>query len=947
MNMSPTPKHVPPLRLLLLAGLSLVASLAFATEPLPLDPAVRTGKLPNGLTYYIQKNIKPEKRVELRLAVNTGSVQEDEDQIGLAHFVEHMCFRGTKRFPNEEVIHYLQSVGAKFGPDINASTSFDETVYQLSIPSDVPETLNKGLAVLEDWAAAVTLDDAMIDKERQVVVEEWRLGRGANQRMMDKFIPVLFKDSKYANRLPIGTKDSIEGASTAAVKRFYRDWYRPDNMAVVVVGDIDPAAMETKIKAEFGALPAATKPRAVARVTVPAHSGTRYSIVSDKENPYNVALLGWTTDPETIRTTDDLRQSLVRDLFVAMLNNRLGELLQQAKPPFLFSQSNYSRLFIRTQDAFQLTVVVPDGGYETGLGAALTETERVRRHGFTAAELERAKKTMLKNLEQAFNERDKTPSDRLVGQYVGHFLDAQPAPGIAYIFPFAQQQVPAITLADLQPLSTRLIRPDNQVVVILGTEKPGTTLPTEANLQTMVTQVAAAKIEPYAEKQLAASLLKERPQPGQMAAGKPLPEIGGAELVFANGVRVVLKPSDFKNDEVLLQGYRAGGQSVFPGDCKLAAELAGSYLSESGAGPFSKTELQKMLAGKTVGVSVGLDLYFDQVKGSSSAADLETMLQLVHLYFTQPREDREAYTSVETRIKAILSHTLDNPQMYFQNELQKFLYRDHPRNTDTLPTEAEWADLSFEKTMQVCRSRFGHANGFTFVLVGSFNPQTAVPLLATYLGSLPANAEQPAYQDLGIRALAGPAEKQVLRGNDPKSLTVLTIEGPADWSREESHRLWSLGQILDRVLIDKLREDMAGVYGLHVQASLEKNPYPHYNFQLSIPCAPENVAKLTAAAVAEIERIQKSGLKPEEIQKEVETQRRAFEKDARENGSWQWKLAQIYRDGEDLTRLTHPETLVALVEAEGLQKTAQKYLDTTKFVQITLNPEKAGATPAK
>jgi zinc protease len=931
------------LRLLPLAGLCLIAAIASAGEPLPLDPNVHTGRLPNGISYYIQRNTKPEKRVELRLAVNTGSVQEDDDQLGIAHFVEHMAFRGTRRFPNEEVIHFLQSVGAQFGPDINAYTSFDETIYQLSIPSDVPATLDKGLDILADWAGAVTLDDAMIEKERSVVFEEWRLGRGADQRMRDKYIPVLFKDSKYAQRLPIGTKESIEHSTPAAVKRFYRDWYRPDNMAVVVVGDIDPVAIEAKINATFGSLPPVANPRPLAKIDVPAHAGTLSSIVSDKENRYNVAILGWKAHPETVRTTDDLRQSLARDLFVAMFNARLAELTQQANPPFLFSQSQHGRLFVRAQDAFLLTIVAPDGGYDRGLAAALTEAERVRRHGFSAAELDRAKKALLKNLEQAYNERDKTPSERLVGQYVANFLDSQPATGIAYIHHFAQQQVPAVTLAEIQPLAAQLIRPDNQVAVVMGTEKPGVVLPSEANLKAIVAQVAESKIDPYTEKQLANSLLKERPQPGQIVGGKPLPEIGGAELLFANGVRVILKPSDFKNDEVQLQGFRPGGQSVFPQDCKLAAEFAGAYLSESGAGPFSKVELQKMLAGKSVGVGVGLNLYFDEVKAMSSAADLETMLQLVHLYFTQVREDRESFASLETRLKAILSHALDNPQAYFQNETQKFLYSDHPRNTNTLPTAADWADYSFEKTLQVCRDRFAHANGFTFVLVGSFNPQTAVPLLATYLGSLPADTTAPAYRDLGIRAISGPADKRILRGSDPKSLALLTIEGDAVWTIEESHRLWSLGQILGRVLTDKLREDMAGVYTVNVSASLEKQPVPRFSFQVAIPCSPENVARLTAATVAEIERIQTAGLKPEEIQKEVESQRRSFEKDARENSAWLWKLIKIYRDGEGFTRLTQPEALVALVEPKGLQETAQKYLVTSKLVQTTLYPETTGA----
>jgi zinc protease len=913
---------------------------AAAADSLPLDPAVRTGKLPNGLTYYIRKNLKPEKRVELRLAVNAGSVQEDNDQLGLAHLVEHLCFRGTKSFPKADLLHYLQSVGAGFGPDINAYTAFDETVYMLSLPTDAKDTLQNGLKIMREWAHDVNFDSADIDRERGVVVEEWRLGRGASQRMLDKFLPVVFKDSKYALRLPIGTKESVEGMSYDTIKRFYHDWYRPDLMAMVVVGDIDPDQMEQTIRAEFGSIPAPATPRSKESYAIPDNDEPLYSIVSDRENPYNILILAFKTEVPHYENVTDYRRRLTEELFLQLLNLRLNELTQQANPPFIFSQASYDRLWVRAKGAYQLEVVVPDNGIARGLGTVLTENERVRQHGFTANELERAKKTMLRDLEQRYLDRDKTESDKLVNAYVGHFLAQDPAPGAEYEYTFAREHLAGVTLDEVNQLPQKWITPKNRVVVAESVEKPGVKIPAQAELAAVIQQVATTKIEPYQEKKLASTLLAQKPAPGEIVSQKTIPSIGVTELMLTNGVRVVLKPSQFKNDEVLFTAYRPGGQSRFADDYDLTAQLAADCAAESGVATFTKPDLQKMLAGKTVAVTPQITTYFDGVKGSCAAADLETALQLTYLYFKAPRIDETAYQSLVARQKAILKNVLLDPVNSYFNETQKIRYNHHPRTPGVLPTDEDWAKVSFAKTSEVYRSRFGNAAGFTFVFVGAFTVESITPLVQTYLGSLPSMGDPGMWRDMGVRSITGPFEQTLLRGTDPKSFVLIGLEGPAEWSRDEGHKLWSIGNILQRALIDKLRLELGGIYYVQVDAHVQKVPYNHYVVDFLIPCAPENVEKLVAATYAEIARMRKDGLRPEEIQKEIEAQRRSAEKEQQDNKSWTWKLEMIYRDGESFTRLSDPNEMISLVTAENMQRTAVKYLDTTKAIRFTMLPEK-------
>ena len=470
-------------------------------EEILQDPKVTIGKLDNGLTYYIRHNEKPEDKVELRLAVNAGSILEEENQLGLAHFLEHMAFNGTKNFEKNELVSYLQSVGVKFGMHLNAYTGFDQTVYILPIPSDSAEVLNTGLQILEDWAHNISLQEEEIDKERGVVLEEWRLDRGAEQRMRDEYLPVIFEGSRYAERLPIGKKAIVESFEYETLRRFYRDWYRPDLMAVIAVGDIDVNEMEKKIKAQFSKIKMPEDPKPRRDYEVPAHEETLVSIVTDPEASFTRVNLIYKKDAIEEKLIGDYRNILKRQLYSSMLNSRLQEIQQQADPPFIYAASYYGGLGARTKEAYQSIAVVGETGVEKGFRTIVEENERVKRHGFTQSELERAKQELLTQYEKAYNERDKTESKVYADEYIRHFLDEEPIPGIEEEYKYATTFVPEMELEEIDQLADEWITEDNRVVLITAPEKEGVELPSEERVKKILDEVQQSEIEPYKDAQ--------------------------------------------------------------------------------------------------------------------------------------------------------------------------------------------------------------------------------------------------------------------------------------------------------------------------------------------------------------------------------------------------------------------------------------------------------------
>ena len=868
------------------------------SSELPLDPNVRRGTLDNGLTYYIRRNTRPENRVELRLAVDAGSILEEADQLGLAHFTEHMAFNGTEHYAKNELVSTLQSAGVKFGAHLNAYTSFDETVYMLLLPT-TDTTLEDGLQILQDWAQGIAFEDEEIDKERGVVIEEWRIGQGAAQRMRDAYLPVLLANSRYAERLPIGTKDVLENFDYETLRQFYEDWYRPDLMAVVAVGDIDVDSMETQIKQYFGELENPAQPRERVEYEVPNHDDTKVTVVTDPEATFNRISLYYKADepasPE--RTLRDYRQSVIERTFTGMLNDRLGELSQLASPPFINAGTYYGDV-VGNKEAFQAFAIVPEGGIETGIKTLIEQQEKVRQFGFTPTELDRYKNQLLTAYERAYNEREKTESKGYAGEYVRNFLEDEPIPGIAFEYQFMQEYLPGITLEEVNALADQWIRDENRVVVVTAPEKEEVPVPSEQEVRQYLQEAAAAEVTAYEDEAVAESLMAEAPAPGEVTETKTLDSLGVAELTFANGVRAVLKPTDFKDDEILMLASSPGGHSRYDLDTYYSAINASGIVRQSGVKDFSLTALDKFLSDKNANVRPYIGELKEGFSGNASPRYLETLLQLTHLYFTEPRMDSTAFQSYITKNKAIYQNLLSNPQYYYQDKRAQILSQGSPRGGG-FPTAGDWDKVKLDEVYEIYHDRFTDASDFTFFFVGNFAVDSIKPLLATYLGSLPDTERSERWQDTGVRPPDGVVEEAVFKGSDPKSMTNLTFTGEMAYDREEAFQLNALIQALNIKLTEEIREKMSGVYGISARTNASKYPYEHYSINIGFPSAPENVDTLTQAVYEEIRKLQANGPTATDLQKVKETLRREMETSLRENGYWLQALERAYFTGED------------------------------------------------
>ena len=910
------------------------------TDPLPITPAVHIGKLSNGLTYYIRKNTKPAQKVELRLAVNAGSILEDDDQRGLAHFTEHMGFNGSYHFKKNELVSFLQAMGVKFGADLNAYTSFDETVYILPVPIDKKENLEKGLLVLEDWASTVSFEDTEIDKERGVVLEESRLGKGANDRMNKVLFPKLFEGSKYAQRLPIGKDDILKSFKFDVVKRFYRDWYRPDLMAVVIVGDIDPAEAETLVKTHFEKLknPAKEKPRPLSEI--PARQKSEAIVVTDKEATNSVVQIYYPFTKAKVETTvGDYRDDIVKGIFQAMLGLRLQELTQKSDPPFVFGGSNVSG-FIRGYEAFNSFALIGKAGVEPAITALVQEDERARKFGFTASELDRTKKNLIKVYEQLNNERDKTESDQLADELIRNFLTKEPIPGIEKEYAYHQQFLDGITLDEVNRYTAKTIPSSgNKLVVLTSPEKVDFVIPTSEQLLSFVDNAAKTEMKAYEETAVAANLLTAPPVPGKILSEKENKEAGYTEINLSNGIRIILKSTDFKNDQVVMSGFRFGGQFLYSTQDRYNAEFAAQAISLMGVGQFSPTDLRKVLAGKQANVTPRIGTLSEGVNGQSSAADVETMLQLTYLYFTQPRKDDELFKSFISKQQALYQNQLSDPQTVFQDSVLRIMYNNHPR-APKIPSAETFTKVDEQRALAIYKERFGNANGFTFILVGKIDLNTIKPLVSMYLGSLPSTGQTSSFKDAGVRPVKGVVKKEVRKGTEQKSFISMRFTGEAPYSDEEQLKLQAVLEVLNIKIIETLREELSGIYGGGIFGSLSKNPYNNYSIGLSLPCGPENVDKLVTAALNEIQKIKANGPLEADLNKVKENWKKQYEENLKDNTYWARQLQQSVEMGSNPAAILSYEKKVDALTVTELKATANKYFDMKNFIQVILYPEK-------
>jgi len=908
---------------------------------IPFNPEVKTGTLSNGLKYYIKNNGKPENKVELRLVINAGSILEDEDQLGLAHFMEHMNFNGTKNFKKNELVDYLQSIGVKFGAHLNAYTSFDETVYILPIPSEDPEKLEKGFQILEDWAHNALLTEEQIDSERGVVLEELRIGKGANERMMQRYLPKLMYGSQYAKRLPIGTKENIESFSYESLRRFYKDWYRPDLMSVMAVGDVDVATLEEKIKTHFSRIKPVDNPRERKVFYVPNHDETFVAIESDKEASFSQVQVMFkdSNNAKIEETVEDYRKSIVKSLFSQMINTRLGELRNSENPPFVFGSSSYGGTWARTKKAYQSFAMTSETDQLKALKALLEENERVKRFGFQQGEFERAKKRMLAGMERSFKDKDKMESNRIIGEYVRNFLTGEVMPGIEWEYNMYKKELPNITLEEVNGLIKNYLRDDNRVVVITGPEKENLNKVTEAQVNALLNGLKDADIKPYKDEAVATSLITKLPAKGSITNTVKDDKLGTTTLTLSNGAKVTYKKTDFKNDQIMFEAFSFGGTSLYSDADYKAVNYANGGLAEAGVNGFDKTQLAKMMSGKIASVRPSIGTYSENLRGSSTPKDLEELFQLTHLYFTALNKDEKAYKSYVNKQKAFLGNMLANPQNYFSIEMGKFMYGKSPRYMG-FPTPEDMDAADYNLAYNKYKERFADAGDFKFYFVGNIDEAKLKAYAEKYLASLPSTNSNESYKVSDFRPLTGSHTKIVEKGTDAKSAVRIVYQGPTTYSAKEAHALSSLGEILSIKLIEKLREEEGGVYGAGARGNISKMPYGWYNFRISFPCGPENVDKLKNAALAEVDKLIKNGPTEKDLAKIKEAQILERKEELKENSFWMSLLKNADYQDKDAKSIFSFEDDVNNLTKDYLQDIAKKYL-TKGYILGVHNPEKA------
>ncbi|GHE54302.1 M16 family metallopeptidase [Roseivirga thermotolerans] len=912
----------------------------FPFQQLPTDPDVLIGKLDNGFTYYLRSNPKPENRIEFRLAVKAGSIVEDDDQLGLAHFTEHMLFNGTKNFEKNELVDFLQKMGLEFGGDLNAYTSFDETVYMLPIPSDKPENVKNAMLVLSDWAHQATFDNEEIDKERGVVMEEWRLRLGAYERMRQQIWPITLAGSRYAERLPIGEPEILENFEYDAAKRFYRDWYRPDLMALIAVGDFDVAEMEQMIKEYFSDIKMPEKPRERIYYTMPDFEGTRVAIASDDEATSNSITINFIQpgEKETGNTFADLRESLVYSFFSQMMNQRLRELVQSENPPFQYSYSGYGSALGKGKNDYTISIQVKEDKFTEGLLAAIRENERVRRFGFTQGELDRTLASFANSLDRFEKEADKRESWSLVQGYLNHFLNGGPLLSAKQTREMAEQIIPTITLKEINGLLDSWWHNDNRTIEVQAKTENAAAIPSAEEMTALLDAIVEDdSIEPYEEEAIASALMDAPPKPGKIVAEQTNETTGITHITLSNGAEVFIKPTDFKNDEVRMTAFSFGGTSLYPDNVYWSASNAAAIVNEMGIGDFSAIDLGKFLTGKTASVQPYINSYEEGLSGFSSVKDLETFFQLLHLRFTNVRMDESAFNSWLSRTKNLYVNFSASPDLQYSVQRQRFMYDNHPRVE--FPSAESFDKIELDKAVQIYKERFANGGDFKFVFVGNVDMPSFRKYLETYVASLPAKGSKEMYKDLGLRIISGKHEKNIYVGVDDKSQVNITFSGDFDYNLENNGLLNAAASILSNKMIETLREEMGGVYGAGASFSSSQYPNSTFSFSISFPCKPENVDKLVQAAIQELENIKQGNFTQEDLDKVINARKQNFEEQIKQNSYWQSMIATYLKTGEDMENILTGNERADAITKEAIVAALNKFVKEDNMIKTVKLPQ--------
>lgn len=908
-------------------------------NPLPVDPKVVIGELDNGMKYYIRKNAEPKERAEFYIVHNVGAILEDDNQNGLAHFTEHMAFNGTVNFPKKGVLNFLENIGVKFGHNVNAFTGQDVTAYNLSnVPLTRESIIDSALLILHDWSSYIAFEDEEIDAERGVIREEWRTRRNADWRAQQEKMKLLYHGSKYGDRDVIGSLDVINNHEYETLRKFYNEWYRPDLQALIIVGDFDPQMMEAKVKEKFSKIPARSFNEKLPDFEVPNH---------------NEMLVGSFIDPEITRTMIEIyykhpvvpndqknlgyyRERLIRNLYSQMFNARFNELVQKENPPFVFAYSYYGNL-VRTKSAYVLMANARDNELERAMTTMLEENYRLVQHGFTQSELDRAKADLLRSIEKDFKEKDKVKNQNLVWEYFSNFTENEPIPGIEYEFMLAQSLLPSIKLDDVNQKVNQWITDDNMVVFITAPEKEKDNVPSKEKIEKIFQKVKSSKLEAYVDNVSTEPLVANAPAPGKISETKVNNKLNVTEWNLANGVKVIVKPTEFKEDEILLSAYSPGGYSLVEDQDVPSAQLVSTIVGMSGVGKHSSVDLEKMLAGKMVSVNPYIGEFEEGFNGSCSPVDLEEMFQLIHLYFTSPRFDESAYNAIMSRFQAVLQNAGKDPNRIFSDSVSYILndrnFRKRPMNLQLL------SEVQFNTIEKIFRDRFADASDFTFIFVGNIDPNVLKPLVETYLGSLPNIERKESWKDNNIRFPQGQNKNPFFVSMQvPKSSCVVAYQSDADYNFDNKVYLSAIEHVLGLRYTETIREEEGGTYGVSARGSISKAPLEQVSAVMFFDTDPDKANHLVGIIHFEFNKIINEGPTEEDLNKAREYFLKTRQESLRENRFWSSVIREYYSNGVDI--VNGYEDFVKGLNVTSVKDAAKRMFKDSNSLEIIMSPSK-------
>ena len=907
------------------------------STPLPLDQAVRTGKLANGFTYYIRKNDYPKNRLSLQLANKLGSILEDDDQLGLAHFMEHMNFNGTVNFPEHELVDYLQKIGVRFGADLNASTDFNSTVYQLPIPSDKTELVDKGLVIMRDWCQGALLKDKDINEERGIILEEKRVRNNVSERFQMQYFPVLLNHSKYARRWPIGTEEVLKNFDPKVLRRFFKDWYRPNLQALIVVGDIDVNEMEKKIKTQFSDLKNPTDERSANPDKIILDGKNQFAVVTDREAS-GTSINVMTKFPELVlKSLNDYKTGYMQQLFNQMANERFREASLKENPDFINAGTSVQR-FLGHLDTYSTYVDLKPEEYERGFKELWRLREIIKRFGFTPGELDRAKKQLLNEMENSLAENKKTSSASYAAEYVRVFLTGETSPGIQRETEILREILQKLTLEEMNKFIGSLMVAKNRDIIITSSTQNKNKLPNEATVNGWITTVEREKLAPYVEKGNHSALMKTIPAPVKIEQEKAIPSLGMTEMKLRNGVTVLLKPTDFKNGQIVFNAFSSGGTSVYSTQDFESANNVVDIIAAAGVGDFTATDADRITTSNMIGISPNMDEYYEGIQGSMKPASLVLGMQLIHLYLTNPRKDTIHFKNYLDRLTASISEQSNDPMKPFNDELIRAYHNDNPRFAPLSLQKIN--NMNLQRSYEIYKERFGNAKGMTILFVGNFKVEEMRPLIETYIATLPATPEKAAAKNINVEPLKGKYTRKIYSGNQEKSVVTLLFSGRSEYNPAQNLELKAITSILEYKLVERLRELESGVYSPNVSINKKKNPVENFSIFINFTCDPGNTDKLIAATLEEIEKLKTEGPSASDIAKYKQEGIRQDEIMLKENYYWLSFLTNAYKNDISPEYILSNSNMLQNLSLEKLKAAAQKYFDEDNLGQFILFPER-------